>query len=119
MGRYYFGTISGKFWFSIQLSDDPSHFKNQISFIGPLKCVEYAGCCCFVDDMKDNYCKKCYSSYEEHFEQLDEDDSSNYPYNSALVYENNFIKYKFYDYELEFVTNKLKALEKVITAGLF
>lgn len=27
MGRYYNGTISGKFWFAIQSSDDASNFK--------------------------------------------------------------------------------------------
>jgi hypothetical protein len=118
MGRYYFGTISGKFWFAIQSSDDPSYFKNDVSFSGPLKCFEYASCCCFVEDMKNNYCKECFSSYEEHFEQLDDDDKLNYPSDCALVYENNYIKYYFYEYELNFIINKLNIINKEMTIDI-
>ncbi len=116
MGRYYFGTISGKFWFATQSSDDAAHFKNKISYTEPPRCLEYAECCCFVEDMKDNYCKKCYSSYEEHYEAIDDEElQENYICNSPLMYENNYIKYYFYDYELDFVTDKLNKIKNEIT----
>ncbi len=119
MGRYYYGKLSGEYWFAVQSPNDPAYFKNKISFIYPQKCLEYVECCCFVEDMKDNYCKKCYTSYEEHFDELDDDTQENYKFNSALMYENTFIKYHFYDYELEFVIDKLnKIIHKLNEANI-
>ncbi len=115
MGRYYFGTISGKFWFAVQDSDDASRFKIENNYPGPTRCFEYAECCCFVDDFIYNYCKKCNSSYEEHFNKLEEEDKKQYPLNTALIYKNNYIKYYFYDYELLYVTHKLKMIKKKLT----
>ncbi len=115
MGRYYFGTISGKFWVCVQTSDDASYYKSPIIFSGPLKCYEYMGCCCIVKDMYDLYCKECYNSLEEQVDSLeDEDNISSYKENDTLIYENNYIKYNFESIELKYIQNQLKKLEKII-----
>jgi hypothetical protein len=115
MGRYYFGTISGKFWVCIQDSDDASYFKSAIIFSTPLRCFEYMGCCCFVKNIYDLYCTKCYNSFEEHVESIDDEylleDIKN---NNNLIYQNNYIKYYFENFELEYVKTKLNKLEKQI-----
>ena len=63
MGRYYYGTISGKFWFAVQSSDDAEHFKEGD---GPHYTVNYLACGCQVNDDDEPYCKSCYESYAEH-----------------------------------------------------
>ena len=52
MGRYYFGTISGKF-VGNQGADDISFFKSPIIFSKPLRCYEFM---CYVL-FKFAYCK--------------------------------------------------------------
>ena len=78
MGRYYFGSIKGKFWFSVQSSDDASNFKNPVNFTGPVRVYDYCQCCCFVEDFEQLYCNKCYSSYEEHYNEIDEEQKKLY-----------------------------------------
>jgi hypothetical protein len=115
MGRYYFGTISGKFWVCIQDSDDASYFKSPIIFSTPLKCFEYMGCCCFVKDIYDLYCTKCYNSFEEHVESIeDEYLLEDIKRSNDLIYQNNYIKYYFENFELKYVKNKLNKLENYI-----
>ena len=68
MGRYYTGTISGKFWFSIQSSDDASNFKPSYYEPGPCSyCASKNECTCEEDCDCEN---ECYNiSYE-----FDQDD---------------------------------------------
>ncbi len=47
MGRYYFGTISGKYW-GQHIPSTPSNFKDRNNFAGPPRCNEYMGCSCIV-----------------------------------------------------------------------
>jgi len=67
MGRYYFGNITGKFWFAIQ--DSAPMEKFGAVEIGPEVCFVGCNCCCeFEGDEPDEkaYCPQCYESYEEH-----------------------------------------------------
>jgi hypothetical protein len=117
MGRYYFGTISGKFWGSLQSSEDATNFKNPINFYGPSDCYEYMGCCCIVEDMDELYCKKCYESLEEHVNKMKEEDEDmyiNYLGCKNLIYENNLVKYYFDKNELDYIKKKLHKLEEEI-----
>lgn len=114
MGRYYFGTISGTFFSTIQESEDASKFKSPIIFPGPLRCYEYIKCSCFVKDIYLDYCNECYSSKEEHLAKLVEDELDEFKANKGLVYESNCIKYYFEKFELKYVQNKLEKLEKII-----
>ena len=78
MGRFYSGDISGKFWFSIQNSQDASFFGT----IGK-SIIIFQHCECCMNDCEDDeilnklYCKKCFSSYDEHraaiLTELDQD----------------------------------------------
>ncbi len=116
MGRYYHGTISGKFWFGIQSSDDPSSFKDPTTFVEPEEGYEYYSCGCKVENKNNLFCSDCYSSYEEHYNKLNEDeyDSNNFENGELLAYLSNHIYYSFDESELEFVSNKLIELEKEI-----
>ena len=74
MGRYYNGTISGKFWFGIQNSHDAANFKDPLTFILPIEYLTYHSCCCDVDNTCNLYCIDCFSSYDEHYNSLDDYD---------------------------------------------
>ena len=72
MGRYYSGHISGKFWFGIQSSYDASYFGIEHNNI-----KRYYGCECTCEggsrkilDSSMLYCNDCYSSYEEHIQDM-------------------------------------------------
>ena len=117
MGRYYFGSIKGKFWFAIQSSGDATNFKNPINFPGPIRCYDYSQCCCFVEDFDKLYCNECYSSYEEHYNNID-DDCKDYYYDDALIQENNYVKYIFKKYELKYINKILNELEEQIGSEL-
>ncbi len=112
MGRYYFGTISGKFWGTIQESEDGTKFKNPINFSGPVRCYEYLKCACFVKDTSPDYCSECYPSKEDHISDLDDIDE--FEANEGLIYESSFIKYYFEKSELKYIQNKLEKLQNQI-----
>ena len=120
MGRNYFGTISGKFWVCIQDSDDASYYKSPIIFSTPLKVYEYMGCCCFVKDIYNLYCKDCYDSYEEHIANINDEDilEDIKKDNNNLIYQNNYIKYYFEKFELQYVVDKLNKLEDIIGSDI-
>ncbi len=113
MGRYYFGTISGKF-VGNQGADDIKFFKSPIIFSAPLRCYEYMKCSCFVKDIYSLYCINCYDSLEHQMEDFDEDDVDEYKANGGLIYESCLVKFNFDKYELEYIQNKLKELEEKI-----
>ncbi len=67
MGRYYYGSITGKFWFAVQSSNPMEQFG--AVELGQDLCFAGCNCCCeFDDDEPDDkaYCSNCYESYEEH-----------------------------------------------------
>ncbi len=114
MGRDYFGTISGRFWFAVQDSDDASNFKSDINYLGPIRIYEYLECCCFNEESDSPYCVNCYSNYDDHYEHIDEELKKHYNKGEYLIQENNFIKYNFKDDELSFVSKQLEKLEEII-----
>jgi hypothetical protein len=63
MKRFYDGSIQGSFWYGIQNSDDASFFGVELN--NKYYCI----CDCIVNN-NDNYCKCCFSSYEEHIESI-------------------------------------------------
>ena len=54
MGRFYTGQISGKFWVTIQNSDDASHFG-----VDYKEDICYYICNCPYEGLE-NYCTDCY-----------------------------------------------------------
>ena len=117
MGRYYFGQISGKFWFGFQNSDDASYFGVNYKHVR-----NFYVCCCEIDEDSDDlatdiYCTDCYSSYEEHkqamidedVELYDEDDSDGTWYTS-----DSEITYHFDASHIEMVEKKIKICEDLI-----
>ncbi len=114
MGRYYYGTITGKFWFGIQLSNDASHFKP--SDYTPTQNYSYFSCGCYVEDINELYCTNCFSDYSSHLNMLDEcdlqvvktdTDNKNY----ILAYSNNYVNYVFDKTELNNIKDKLNELQ--------
>jgi hypothetical protein len=63
MGRYYSGTISGKFWFGVQSSDDPSYFG-----VEPSQQMCYRACYCVADydASPSSFCENCFTSRADH-----------------------------------------------------
>ena len=116
MGRYYFGTINGKYWGQF-ISSDPSNFKDPNNFNGPSKCNEYMGCCCIVKYNNQLYCKKCYNCIEDHIKQLKNDDEDMYDIykeTNSLISETNLYRYYFDKSELENIQTKITKLEDQI-----
>lgn len=62
----YEGDIQGQFWYC-QDNDDAKHFGGKVSPV-----YQYVCCMeeCVLDQNEKNYCKSCYSSYEEQYEVL-------------------------------------------------
>lgn len=85
MGRYYYGDIAGKFWFAIQSSDDPENLYCENN--GNIMNYKVCHCEC-VDNTHDenNYCRDCFSSKQEHWTAIVEDDPDD---TSDLCYEIN------------------------------
>ena len=113
MGRYYRGTISGKFLFAVQNSYDASSFKKPDDLV-PEPYFEYYGCYCIADNPNDSYCHECYSSYEDHYASLDECDKSDVTNGEQISYETVFIKYEFDIDELDYITQKINEIENEI-----
>ena len=116
MGRYYNGTISGKFWFGVQSSQDLSNFKDE-NFEEPNELYYYYECGCTVECINYTYCANCYKSYNDHYNAyldnlLYEDDKINIEEN--ISYLTNIIEYNFDDTELPFIQNKLNELQQEI-----
>lgn len=106
MGRYYSGQISGKFWFSIQASDDASYFGRSYDedFI-------YYVCNCTIDtddSEKALFCANCYDSYEQHREAMAENDISDEKTWRLSDFE---IKYNFDECDIDTVKSKIQELE--------
>jgi hypothetical protein len=118
MGRYYNGTISGKFWFGVQSSQDLSNFKDD-TFEETDELYYYYECGCTVQCMNHLYCANCYKSYKDHYNayianKLDDDVKEG----SIIAYLTNVIQYNFDDTELPFIQNKLNKLQEEIGIDL-
>jgi len=117
MGRYYSGQISGKCWVAIQNSDDASSFGvNYDNILNFYVC----GCSCnfsLEDGCKTNeYCKDCFSSYEEHIqeiidEKLELDDEDN---KITWFISDCEIGYKFEQEHIDMLEEQIQLLEKPV-----
>jgi hypothetical protein len=117
MGRYYNGTIAGKFWFSIQSSYDPEYFKKEPNTYKEVN--YYYSCSCYVENNKKPFCLECYLDYDDHYNSLDEIDKSDVSkYGNPLYYSSNQVKYIFDSDELEFVNQILNELENQIGSSV-
>jgi hypothetical protein len=90
MGRYYCGSIEGKFWFGVQGSCD---IENLIQIVGKTHYL-WLVCGCNAEIEDDVYCKQCYQDKEQHIADaieegnFDEDDDD-----KCLYYEFQMITY--------------------------
>jgi hypothetical protein len=113
MGRYYYGTISGKFWYGVQCSHDASSFKDPMTFILPKEYYSYYGCGCEVEEETYTYCHNCYSDYDSHINSLDDYDIKCIK-DGLIAYPSNHAKYEFDISELYYIKNILQQLENDI-----
>ena len=127
MGRYYHGTISGKFWFGIQNSSDASSFKDPELYDPPQEYYEYYICGCEVEKNENLYCNQCYSTYQEHYDDLDDFDKENIDDNDEndeneqeklLAQSSNHIKYEFDESELKYMDKVISDLESTIKSNI-
>jgi hypothetical protein len=103
MGRYYSGSIEGKFWFGIQSSND---IENLINIQANEPKLLWIGCNCYIEDEKDEYCKDCYGSLEDFLDKEGE-----YIENGIHFYEDNEISYDIDESYLQELKTKLESME--------
>ena len=114
MGRFYDGTICGKFWFGVQSSYDANNFKPD-DFITPSEYYEYFSCSCIVKNLNELYCISCYKCYEEHLSSIDDYDRDCIEEEGGLLAsQSGHVEYEFKKSELNFIQDKLKSLEIII-----
>ena len=100
MGRYYYGSIRGRFWFGIQSSNDPEFFGCNFDNIH-----QYEQCSCICADLNIKYCKNCYSSELAHQADAEAEE---------LILESNEIKWMISEDKINFVKSKLSVIESEI-----
>ena len=109
MGRWYYGDIHGKCWFGVQNSNDASNFG-----VEPTEEYRFIGCGCLYEPNnpykldKNAYCTDCFSSYEEHFEDIKDDVSSD---NKKTWNTGSCIYYYFTEGDLDQVQEVVKELD--------
>ena len=123
MTRYYFGSITGKFWAGL----------NDISLLGgkPENVYEFCGCNCIIteeemevfNDKELAYCLHCYSSYKDHLsnvniesedENVDESlDESEEPIQLWSI-SPHFEFFRFTEKDTEILYKNLDVLEKSV-----
>ena len=87
MGRYYYGSIEGKFWFGIQTSGDISNLVT----ITPEICYLWKVCSCSAN-IDEGYCNDCYDSKEEHHHAVVDEDSEDE--DDSLYIEADMVSYR-------------------------
>jgi hypothetical protein len=118
MGRYYFGSIVGKFWFGnpnvVDLGGKPEHI------------YEFCGCNCIIteDEMDDfidkkfAYCQYCYLSFKDHLSAVDVGDEKNNDKSPDLIelwsVNPNMEYYRFTQKDLDLLTTNLSILESSV-----
>lgn len=104
MGRYYYGQISGKFWFGIQSSYDAENLGGKMS-----SKEEYMCCGCSCEGGSPNFCDSCYETLEAHLEDAKNDDFEiTEPF--TLKHESNFVEYYFGEEQLKEVEDHFTEL---------
>ena len=112
MGRYYSGSISGKFWCAIQNSNDAE------TFGGKLTNDYHYLCCNCIADTDIFYCDGCYESFEKHFDDaveeghLEQEDKDK---PKILFGESDSFYIEFEEEQLEEVQGHIADLEKVVS----
>lgn len=97
MGRFYSGCINGKYWVAVQSSGCMEDYgaSNKGSDVTHKECgcqaVTENGDECIAYENYDNipdkvYCKDCYSSYEEHIKDCDDEDDDTYYIDESTNY---------------------------------
>lgn len=102
MGRYYWGNITGKFWFGIQSSYDPANlgcYQNDF--------YEYVYCGCICYDKNISYCMVCYDNEKEHRNDYDENKNS-------LICKSDKIEWSIDISKIDFILEKIKEIESMI-----
>ena len=135
MGRYYYGQISGKFWFGVQSSDDASYFglehndtskyyvcqceiqrKNRESNVFEALMQNTADPNTNESDIEP-FCKDCFSSLDEHKQamidegtEFDDDTESN-----KMWFKSDCeISYTFESKHIDMVESQIKILEESV-----
>jgi hypothetical protein len=115
MGRYYYGMITGKFWFGIQSSNDAEEFGGVASKVYEYECCH---CCAEIDIIiNKNYCCGCYDSFEEHLSAAIDDgqiDEGSKDKPNVLITETDTIDISFEAGQLEEVQKHIAEYEKVV-----
>ena len=88
MGRYYYGNISGKYWFAIQSTGCMCNYG---AYSNPV--YEYKCCHCEIEDKYNPYCIKCYTSLEEHKKDVLEENEDEDEDVSELYEETSYEEY--------------------------
>ncbi len=124
MGRYYHGTISGKFVCAVQSSYDPSLFKDPELYEIPNEYYLYYVCKCLLENDNNLFCNQCYTNYEDHYDNIDESDkqdinnrineNKNSDDTKLLAYPSGYIKYQFDTSDLNYLEQKLNQIEAEI-----
>lgn len=107
MGRYYDGSITGKFWFGIQNSDDASYFGVEYK-----QFYHYYVCNCTIDEEpteNNTYCNECYSSYEEHKESIIEEEINDDTNKTWDISENEI----YYCFNIETIDNVKEKVDEL------
>jgi hypothetical protein len=107
MGRYYYGDISGKFWFACQSSYDASNYGVKHKDV-----INFHICHCTCEEMTDKiYCESCYDSYEQHIESIKEEEEEKIEIINTWYISETEISYEFSEEHIDQVNNKIKELE--------
>lgn len=110
MGRFYSGSIEGKFWFGVQSSND---VENLLSISANPAKMLWFGCDCYVEDENDKYCKDCYDSLEDFL-----DKEGGLIEGGVHFYEDNEIVYEIDESYLHELNTVLKEIENLFEEDL-
>jgi len=113
MGRYYYGNITGKFWFATQDSNDAVNFGGMDG--GDIMC--YAGCGCHLKCGSGHFCEDCYDDYDQHINSAIEDghiEEEDKDKPDILIQECGFFEMSFDGDQLEEVQRHIAEYEKIV-----
>ena len=129
MGRYYWGSIEGKFWVAVQPSSDIENLVNceyQQHY-----CWEVCGCTLEEDDhqrvqkqctleCEENcihfFCKDCFETQQEHYEEALEEGCIEE--GEALYHEENSISYNLDESHYEELVKNMEELQKQLPTSI-
>ena len=111
MGRYYSGSIGGKFT-SEQSPDVFQHFGSAY------KWYNYYICACDYNPTNDDFfCKKCFTSMQDVINAHIKDEGTSITMNDIIEHQNEPVglKYYFTEYDIPIIVNKLDDIERAIS----